>query len=239
MPLRYAACSLPPVTSRYWPNSVLLTIHANSATSANIRRTWNGTPATLPSAIHWNAGLLNACRLPSVTTCAMPRPAMNSTSVATIGCTASRVTRKPLNTPHRAAARIGSVNASTMPSGPAMFMNSIGASAPEIAIDAPTDKIDAARRHDQRHADPDDHDRHDLRQIDVEGLQRPEVMREEQVEHDHREEHGDLALDRQTMPFLRRRLRERHGGGLRLVRHPWLPSLSETACASVDCSPEP
>ena len=54
-------------------------------TSANISRIWNGTPATLPSAIHWNAGLLNACKLPSVTTCAIPRPAMNKTSVATIG----------------------------------------------------------------------------------------------------------------------------------------------------------
>src|SRR5579859_929620 len=70
----------------------------------------------------------------------MPRPAMNSTSVATIGWTDSLVTSKPLKTPHAAAASTGSTNASAMPPGPGIFRNSIGASAPEIAIDAPTDR---------------------------------------------------------------------------------------------------
>ena len=34
---------------------------------------------------------------------------MNSTNVATIGCTASLVTRKPLNTPQREAAKTGKI----------------------------------------------------------------------------------------------------------------------------------
>src|SRR5471032_122942 len=140
MPLKYAACSLPPVTSKYWPNNVLRTIHANNTTSASIRNTCAGTPATRPSAIHWNAGLSNACKLPSVNTCAMSRPAMNSTSVATMGCTESLVTRKPLNTPQRAAAMTGKTKANAMPNGPATFMKIIGASDLVFNDAAPTEK---------------------------------------------------------------------------------------------------
>ena len=47
--------------------------------------TWNGTPKMRPRPMNWNVGLWNGCRLPLVITCPMPRPAMNMTSVPTIG----------------------------------------------------------------------------------------------------------------------------------------------------------
>ena len=53
--------------------------------------------------MNWNVGFLNACRLPLVSTWPMPRPAMNMTSVPTIGWTWKRVMNQPLNEPSRPA----------------------------------------------------------------------------------------------------------------------------------------
>ena len=95
--------------------------------------------------MNWNAAFLKTCRLPLVITCAMPRPAMNSTSVATIGWMRSRVISQPLNQPKQPAASTGSTKASATPTVGADAGNSlprkiIGASAPAIAISEPTDR---------------------------------------------------------------------------------------------------
>ena len=52
--------------------------------------------------MNWNSGTLKTCRLPLVSTWAMPRPAMNSTSVAMIGWMRKRVISQPLNQPNSA-----------------------------------------------------------------------------------------------------------------------------------------
>ena len=74
----------------------------------------------------------------------MPRPAMNMTSVPTIGCTWKRVMNQPLNSPKSPAAATGTMKASTFPMSGCATSNGlkkiIGASAPAIAISEPTDK---------------------------------------------------------------------------------------------------
>ncbi len=58
---------------------------AAAATTIIMMMTCAGMPKTRPSAMNWKASFLKTWRLPLVITCAMPRPAMKSTSVATIG----------------------------------------------------------------------------------------------------------------------------------------------------------
>ena len=62
-----------------------------------------------PMAMNWKSGFLNTCRLPLVATWAMPRPAMNSTSVAMIGWIENRVTSTPLNQPNAMTRSTGKV----------------------------------------------------------------------------------------------------------------------------------
>ena len=125
--------------------------------------TWNGTPNMRPRPMNWNAGLLNTCKLPLVITCPMPRPAMNITSVPTIGCTWKRVMNQPLNSAERRGDRDGDYKRERdrrarhgrRPKG---LRKISGASAPAIAISEPTERSMPPVADDQRHADRDDDD---------------------------------------------------------------------------------
>jgi hypothetical protein len=94
--------------------------------------------------MNWNAGLWNTWRLPFVTTWPTPRPAMNITSVPTIGCTWKRVMNQPLNSPSTPATPIGTTKASASPSPGWARPNGLrkinGAKAPAIAISEPTER---------------------------------------------------------------------------------------------------
>src|SRR4051812_34164325 len=75
----------------------------------------------------------------------MPRPAMKSTSVAMIGWIRKRVTSQPLNQPSSPATRTGTTKARAMPMtgwgrGISLPRKIIGASAPAMAMSAPTDR---------------------------------------------------------------------------------------------------
>ena len=106
--------------------------------------TWNGAPNTRPSPMNWKVGLWNTCRLPLVSTCPMPRPAMNITSVPTIGWTWKRVMNQPLNPPSNPATATGTTKARMSPRAGWATPNGLrkmsGASAPAIAISEPTER---------------------------------------------------------------------------------------------------
>ena len=59
-------------------------------------------------------------------------------------------------------------------------------------------QIDAAGRHDDRHAESDDHDRCDLHQLQTQVRQRGEVGREHDVEGDEQPERGVDAVRAQA-----------------------------------------
>src|SRR4051794_487238 len=144
-PASLAAASLPPTASTCRPNTVRRMAQAAAATITAIRITWTGTPSTRPRAMNWNSGTWKICRLASVSAWAMPRPAMNSTNVATIGWMRKRVTIQPLNRPNRPAISTGTTKARPTPTyrfgnGNSWPRKIIGATAPEIAISEPTDR---------------------------------------------------------------------------------------------------
>ena len=89
-------------------------------------------------------GTLKLWSWPLVMTWAMPRPAIYSTRVATIGCNLSRVTKLPLSRPKPPATSTGTTKASPMPKAgslaKAAFRKMIGASTPLIAIREPTER---------------------------------------------------------------------------------------------------
>ncbi|CAM3207405.1 hypothetical protein DESA109040_02780 [Deinococcus saxicola] len=101
-------------------------------------------PKGRPSPIYEKPGVLKLWSCPLVMTCAMPRPAIYRTSVATIGCNFSRVTNRPFSTPKAPATSTGTIKASTIPSHCALakagFRKISGASTPLIAIREPTDR---------------------------------------------------------------------------------------------------
>src|SRR4051794_25902722 len=145
MRARRAAFSLPPTARTSRPNTVLRTAQAAAATITAIRMTWNGTPATRPRPMNWKSGRVKVWRLPLVITCAMPRPAMNRTSVPMIGWMRKRVISQPLKSPNRPAARTGRTKASAVPTAGAGIGNRLppkikGASAPLIAMREPTER---------------------------------------------------------------------------------------------------
>src|SRR3954453_1749675 len=146
MPARRGGFSLPPTARTSRPNTVLRTAQAAAATITAIRMTWNGTPATRPRPMNWKSGRVKVWRLPLVITCAMPRPAMNRTSVPMIGWMRKRVISQPLKSPNRPAARTGRTKASAVPTAGAGIGNRLlpkikGARAPLIAMREPTESL--------------------------------------------------------------------------------------------------
>jgi hypothetical protein len=97
------------------PNTVRRSIQAAAATMTTMSTAWNGMPNTRPRPMNWNSGTLKTWRLPFVITCAMPRPAMKSTSVAMMGWMRKRVMSQPLNQPKAPAASTGITKASATP----------------------------------------------------------------------------------------------------------------------------
>ena len=85
MPASRAPRSLPPTASIWRPLAVLRTRNSVASTTTTMMTTCTGTPATAPLPITWKEGSLKVCNWLLVKVWAMPRPAMNSTSVATIG----------------------------------------------------------------------------------------------------------------------------------------------------------
>ena len=137
--------------------------------------------------MNWNSGVLKTCRLPLVSTCAMPRPAMNRTSVATIGWMRKRVISQPLNRPNTPATSTGTTKASADADAEVGQREQLAqedqrrqrAGDRHQRADR---QVDAAGGDHERHADADDDDGADLGQVDVQRLQRGEVGREGEVE---------------------------------------------------------
>ena len=138
--------------------------------------TWTGMPSGRPRPMHWNSGILKICRLPLVKTWAMPRPAMNSTSVATIGWMRKRVTSQPLKQAERRRPRAPAGRRPARCPGRDVLANA-GLQEDQRRQRAgdrherADRQVDAAGGDHQRHADRDDDDGADLGQVDVERLQ--------------------------------------------------------------------
>ena len=124
-----------------------------------------------------------------VSTWAMPRPAMNSTSVAMIGWMRKRVISQPLNKPnmpgdqhrHDEGQRDADAEVGQREQLAQEDQRRQRAGDRHQRADR---QVDAAGGDDQRHADADDDDGADLGEIDVERLPGGEVGREGEIEQD-------------------------------------------------------
>ena len=123
---------------------VRVTSQKSKQAMASASQPWNGRPKDPARAEIAEEGLLKVCRLPLVSTCAMPRPEMNRISVAMIGCTRSTATMTPLNSPQAIATTSGTAIAAAIPKAgfacPKSDWKISGARAPASAITAPTDR---------------------------------------------------------------------------------------------------
>ena len=138
-----------PTDSTNSPNAVFRVSNATVVNSVAAIHVVNGSVRKWPLPMKFRYGSSNVMIVPSVISCAMPRPATISTSVATIGWMPQPAVRKPFQMPQivatASASRIASMNAVTSAPSPANTKTSRdmtmteAAAAPAIAITEPTE----------------------------------------------------------------------------------------------------
>ena len=116
----------------------------------------------------------------------MPRPAMNMTSVPTMGWTRNRVMNQPLNRAEQAGDRDRNNKSQRIAERrirtPERTQEDQRRERARNRHQRADRKVDAPGRDDQRHADRDDDDCRDLGQVDVERLPAGEIRRHGEIE---------------------------------------------------------
>src|ERR1051326_6827768 len=137
-PAYVLAVWLSPTDSMKRPIAVLRVRNTVTASRPTLSNTGNGNPNKLPLPMYVRRSSVNVMIWPSVMSWATPRPATIRTKVATMGWTLRTPTSNPFQQP--AASETTSADPITIGNGtPARLIN-CAATAPAIAITAPTER---------------------------------------------------------------------------------------------------
>ncbi len=138
-PASLEASGFTPTASISMPSAVLRVVSATSPSTARLIRIEIGRIRN-PAPTCRNGSLLTVMIWPSVTSMAMPRPAVISTSVAMIGWMPRPATRKPFQRPRIAQSTSAiAIPANAVPASPDVPMWT-HVTAPAMAATAPTDR---------------------------------------------------------------------------------------------------